>query len=153
MRSSYLGRKNSWVAIEKCEAEIPIKKVSAFPCIKHTQFPLILAWTSTVHKLQCLSLEQGVIDFDLQKQKSFGPEQMYTALSRVKTCDNLYCLGEFKKSAVKVYKDALFEYERLKQNDLFSTIKRNNTSDNNITVFVHNARSLSKHIDDIVMIE
>ena len=39
--------------------------------------------------------------------------------------------------------------ERLKQNDLFSTIKRNNISDNTITVFVHNARSLSKHINDI----
>ena len=45
---------------------------------------------------------------------------------------------------------ALSEYERLKQNDLFSTIKRNNTSDNSITVFVHNVRSLSKHINDIV---
>ena len=45
---------------------------------------------------------------------------------------------------------ALSEYERLKQNDLFSTVKRNNTSDNSITVFVHNVRSLSKHINDIV---
>ena len=57
---------------------------------------------------------------------------------------------EFKKFVIKVNKDALFEYERLKQNDLFSTIKRNNTSDKTIIVFVHNLRSLSKHIDDIV---
>ena len=71
-------------------------------------------------------------------------------LSRVKTYDNLYCIEEFKKSAIKVNKEALSEYERLKQNDLFSTIKRNNTSDNSITVFVHNVRSLSKHINDIV---
>ena len=42
------------------------------------------------------------------------------------------------------------ENERLKQNNLFSTIKRNNISDNTITVFVHDARSLSKHINDIV---
>ena len=40
---------------------------------------------------------------------------MYTALSRVQTYDNLYCTGEFVKSAVKVNKDALLEYERLKQ--------------------------------------
>ena len=26
MRSSYLSRQNLWVAIEKCETEIPIKK-------------------------------------------------------------------------------------------------------------------------------
>ena len=97
-----------------------------------------------------LSLEQGVIDFYLRKQKSFRPGQIYTALSRVKTYGNLYSIREFKKSAIKVNKAALFEYERLKQNDLFSTIKRNNTSDNAITVFCHNARSLSKHIDDIV---
>ena len=39
---------------------------------------------------------------------------MYTALSRVKTYDNLYCIGEFKKSAIMVNKDALLEYEGLK---------------------------------------
>ena len=58
--------------------------------MKRNQFPLTLAWASTGHKVQGLSLEQGVIDFDLQKQKLFGPRQMYTALSRVKTYDNLY---------------------------------------------------------------
>ena len=47
-------------------------------------------------------------------------------------------------------KDALLQCERLKQNDLFSTIKRNNTSDDTITVFVHDVRSLSKRMDDIV---
>ena len=42
------------------------------------------------------------------------------------------------------------EYKRLIQNDLFSTIKINNIADNTITAFVHNVRSLSKHINDIV---
>ena len=42
----------------------------------------------------------------------------------------------------------MFEYERLKQNNLFSTIKRNAISENTITVLVHNVRSLSKHKDD-----
>ena len=66
-------------------SEISIKKESASLSIKRTQFPLTLACASTVHKVQGLSLEQGAIDFDLQKQKSFGSRQMYTALSRVKT--------------------------------------------------------------------
>ena len=69
--------------------------------------------------MQGLRLEQGVIDFDLQKQRSFGPGQIYTALSRVKTYDNIYCTGKFKKSAIKVNKDALLEYKRLKESDLF----------------------------------
>ena len=42
----------------------------------------------------------------------------------------------------------MFEYERLKQNNLFSTIKRNAISKKTITVLVHNVRSLSKHKDD-----
>ena len=37
-----------------------------------------------------------------------------------------------------------------KKKDLFSAIKGNTISDKMITVFAHNGRSLSKHIDDIV---
>ena len=69
MRSSYLGKQNSWFPIEKCETEISIKKGSASPSIKRTQFLLTMAWASTVHKFQSLGLEQGVIDFDLRRRK------------------------------------------------------------------------------------
>ena len=64
-RSCYTGRKNSWLPLEKCEAEISINKGLVFPSFKCTQFPLKLAWASTVLKFQGFSLEQGVIDFDL----------------------------------------------------------------------------------------
>ena len=69
MRSYYLGRQSSWVPFEKCETEVPIKKGPASPSIKRTQFPLTLAWACTVHKVQGFSLEQGVTDFVLRKQK------------------------------------------------------------------------------------
>ena len=72
IKPCYLGRQKSWVPFEKCEAEIPIKKGSASPSIKLTQFPLKLARASTVHKVQGLSLKQGVIDFDLRKQNHLG---------------------------------------------------------------------------------
>ena len=52
---------------------------------------------------------------------------------------------KFRKSAIKVNKDALSKYERLKQNKLFSTIKGNNISDDTITAFVNNVQSLSKN--------
>ena len=74
---------------------------------------------------------------------------MYTVLSRVKTCDNLYCIEEFKKSPIKVNKDALLENECLKQSDLFSTVKRNAVSGDTVTVLVH-MRSLPRHVDDIL---
>ena len=70
-------------------------------------------------------------------------------ISRVKVCDNLYCMREIKKSAIKVNKDALLEYERLKQNDLFSTIKKRCYVKQSIIVFFHNVRWLSKHADNI----
>ena len=122
----------------------------AFPSIKGTQFPLTLAWASTVHKVQGLSLGQGVNDFDLQKQRSFGEGQVYTALSRVKIYENLYCIGGFKKSAIKVNKDTLLEYKHLKENDLFSMLKRSIISDD--TILILHIRSLSKHVNDIVSV-
>ena len=90
IRSSYLGRENSQVATEKCETEIPIKKGLTSPNIKPNQFSLALAWPSTIHKVQGLSLEQGIVDFYLRKQRLFGAGQIYIALSSVKTYDNLY---------------------------------------------------------------
>ena len=90
-RSSYLGRQNPWVAIEKFEAEISIKRASASPSIKHIQFPLALTFNG--HLVQGLSLKQVVIDFYRRKQILFDSQQMCTALSRIKTYDNLYCIG------------------------------------------------------------
>ena len=54
-----------------------------------------------------------------------------------------------QKFCKKVTKDALLEYERLKQIDLFSTIKRNTFSDDPITVLV-DVISFSEHTDDIL---
>ena len=51
--------------------------------------------------------------------------------------DNLYCIGKFLKSVIKVNKDQMLKYEGLKQNDLFSTIKRNAISAGTITVLAH----------------
>ena len=49
--------------LKKCEIEISIKKGSASPSITRIQFPLKLLLTSTVHKVQDLSLVKGVLDF------------------------------------------------------------------------------------------
>ena len=44
----------------------------------------------------------------------------------------------------------MLEYERLKQNDLFSTVKRDAFSGDAVTVLVHNVISLPMHVDDIL---
>ena len=51
IRSSYVDRQNSWIPVKKCETEISVKKGSTLPTIKRTQFPLTLAWVSTIHKV------------------------------------------------------------------------------------------------------
>ena len=70
---------------------------------------LELALASTVHKVQVLSLEQGVVGFD-----------------------------------------ALLECECLKQNDLFSAMKRSTISVGKVTVLVHSVRSHLGHVDNSV---
>ena len=72
MRLSYLRRQNIWIPIEKCEIEISIKKGPASPSIKRIQFPLPLAWTSTVHRVQDLNLEKGVVYFICISKNRFG---------------------------------------------------------------------------------
>ena len=83
MKSSYFVRKNSRVLIKKCETGISIKKGSVSLFIKITEFSLTLAWIFIFPKVQVLSLEQVVIDFDMRKQKSLGPGFIYRTITRV----------------------------------------------------------------------
>ena len=69
-------RANCVMPIEKCEVDIPISKGSVSPSIRRTQFPLALSWACTIHKAQGLSLNEGVVRFELKKQKYFGPGQI-----------------------------------------------------------------------------
>ena len=59
-------------------------------------------------------------------------------------------MGEFKTSSIKVNKNALLQYECLKQNDLFSTIKINIVSGDTVTILVSNVKSLPRHVEDIL---
>ena len=59
INTNTFGKQHFWVPIEKTEVDIRIKRIkSSSPVVKRTQYPLMLAWGYTVHKVQDLSLEK-----------------------------------------------------------------------------------------------
>ena len=83
-----------------------LRKNKQQPSVKRTQFPLTLSWACTVHKVQGLSLAEGVVSFKLEKQKSFNRGQIYVALSRISSINKMYLIGSYNKAELKVNKSA-----------------------------------------------
>ena len=98
MRSDVTARQYHWVPIKKREALFGLRKNRQQPSVKRTQFPLTLSWACTVHKVQGLSLTEGVVSLYLESQKSFNQEQMYVALSRITNINELHLTGKYNKA-------------------------------------------------------
>ena len=64
--------------------------------VTRNQFPLVLAWATTIHKVQGLTLNELVVDM---KGGRFSPGQAYVAFSRVKSLDKLHLIN-FQSSAI-----------------------------------------------------
>ena len=58
--------------------------------ITRLQFPVTLAWATTIQKVQGLTLDEIVVDM---KGGRFSPGQVYVAFSRVKTLQGLHILN------------------------------------------------------------
>ena len=108
----------------------------------------MLSWACTVHKVQGLRLTSAVISFDLEKQKSFNEDQMYVALSRVTSIDNLFLIGKYNRNVFKVNESAVVEYSILRETR-FDTIYTDYVDCNSLTISLLNARSLKRHVADI----
>ena len=108
----------------------------------------MLSWECTIHKIQCLSLEEGLADFGLQKQITFGQNQIHTGSSGFSCYDKLFCLGKIEPSSVKRFVSALQEYGLIRQNSVFENTEIC-VRDNAITILLLDIRSLSKHARDI----
>ena len=125
------------------------------PEIQRIQFPITLAWACTIHKVQGLTLQNVVISFKLNKQKSFNNGQVYVALSRTTSLQGLYVLDPINKHHIKTDSRVHDEYDKLRKKskvvqDL--THKNDQTmSDSNsvLTLCLLNIRSLKKHSSDI----
>ena len=145
-----LANQNKWVPIEKAEANIMIRvNKDSSPVIKRTQFPLMLAWACTVHKVQGLSLDKAVVSFRLVKQRCFNNGQMYVALSRVTSLSGLCLIGEYKSSAIKADPRASNEYERMRRECVVQPLHNSELSDATLTVTLLNTRSFHRHAIDI----
>ena len=150
MRCDIVAQQQHWVPIQKYEASFPIKKNKPHPSIKRTQFPLVLSWACTIHKVQGLTLKEGVVSFELQRQKNFSQGQMYVALSRISKFENMHLLGKYHHNAIKVNQNAKKEYERLHKESLLLPPLLLQTRSDALTLTLLNTRSLKKHLDDIL---
>ena len=68
-----------------------------YPTIGFKQFPVILAWATTIHKMQGSSLDQAIMDLG---SNVFEAGQIYVGLSRVKSLEGLY-LTKFSPRVIK----------------------------------------------------
>ena len=68
-----------------------------------------------MHKVQGLTLNEVVVNFELWNQKSFNPGQIYVALSHVTSLQGLYILGNIEDKLIKANPKVHFEYHRLRQ--------------------------------------
>ena len=72
------AKQSKTIPLERTEATFSLNnKGNNVNTVTRTQFPLMLAYGCTIHKVQGLTLDSAVISFDLVKQRSFNPGQMY----------------------------------------------------------------------------
>lgn len=100
-------RENGVALIQTELARIKVRLGKPFlPEIQRTQFPLTLAWATTVHKVQGLTLNEIVVSFD---------GQVYVALSRATSLQRLHILGQIENEHVRNPK-VQAEYHRMRHN-------------------------------------
>ena len=100
----------------------------------------------TTHRVQGLTLSKVVFSFELFRQKSFIYGQVYVALSRVRSLDQLFIIGDIERKHIHCDPRVHSEYERLRAAEMQRS-KGDvviNTNNRNIIITLLNIRSLKK---------
>ena len=107
-----------------------------------TQFPLRLAWATTGHKVQGVTIKKGT-NVVLHGHKRMPYSLMYVMLSRAEKQENVF-LEKFDPSQIRVDPMALEEDSKLDARSIVPSYHKMH-----FNFFVLNTRSLVKHFTDI----
>ena len=95
----------------KCEYDRKEQKLKYIVESSVSQFPLILAYATTIHKSQGMTYQQIACDLD----SCFAPGQAYVALSRCANYDKLYLTSKVKSSSIIVNNTVANFYKSVNQ--------------------------------------
>ena len=96
-------------------------------------------------------MAEGVVSFDLEKQKSFNQGQIHVALSRISSMNKMYLIESYKKAALKLNESAKIEYERLRSESLFKSQSHLAVTETSVTITLLSICSLKLHVWDITV--
>ena len=98
MRLDRYASENNVVPVVRIEANFSLL-LNSGPSIYRAQFPLMLSFPCTAQKIQDLTLPSIVASFNLYREKKFSYGQLYVALKRMKSLENLCIKGQATKEA------------------------------------------------------
>ena len=105
------------------------------------------------HKVEGLNRTQIVVSFELLKQRQFNYGQIYVALSKVTTHEDLYILGPFTDDSIRSNPLALVEYSRVCTESILPVEIVEDIHQESLIVILLNFRSLNKHVTDLALDE
>ena len=108
------------------------------------QFPIRLAWASTGHKLQGITIKAGC-DLVCHGNKGGVPNGLYyVMLSRVKCLENLFIDQDFNINKIVCNTSAFKQNEKLNKRCIVSKYK-----EHKFDIFYANVRSLNGHLEEL----